>query len=205
MTAGRGITHSERFEHLRAHGGRMNGIQCWIALPTEDEETDPSFVHHGAEELPGYESGGLAARLIAGEAFGARSPVRVHSPLFYVHWRLEAGAKAQLPAEYPERAAYVAQGVVEVDGRQYHEGQMLVFLPGQPVVFTAVTNAIVMLLGGEPVGPRLIEWNFVSSSRDRLEQAKADWRAGRMKLPDADDQEFIPLPGDPPPPANPMS
>jgi redox-sensitive bicupin YhaK (pirin superfamily) len=205
MTAGRGITHSERFEHLRAHGGRMNGIQCWIALPTEDEETDPSFVHHGAEELPGYESGGLAARLIAGEAFGAKSPVRVHSPLFYVHWRLEAGAKAQLPAEYPERAAYVAQGVVEVDGRQYHEGQMLVFLPGQPVVFTAVTNAIVMLLGGEPVGPRLIEWNFVSSSRDRLEQAKADWRAGRMKLPDADDQEFIPLPGDPPPPANPMS
>ena len=125
--------------------------------------------------------------------------------MFYVHWALKAGARAQLPAEYPERAAYVAQGVVEVEGRQYHEGQMLVFLPGQPVLFTAATDAIVMLLGGEPVGPRLIEWNFVSSSKDRLEQAKADWRAGRMKLPDADDKEFIPLPGDPPPPANPMS
>jgi redox-sensitive bicupin YhaK (pirin superfamily) len=205
MTAGRGITHSERFEHLRAHGGAMNGIQTWVALPAELEEIEPSFAHHDPEDLPTYESGGLWARLIAGEAFGAKAAVHVHSPMFYVHWALQANAQAQLPAEYPERAAYVAQGVVEVDGRQYHEGQMLVFLPGEPVVFTAVTPAIVMLLGGEPVGPRLIEWNFVSSSRDRLEQAKADWRAGRMKLPDADDKEFIPLPGDPPPPANPMS
>jgi len=205
MTAGRGITHSERFEHLRAHGGRMNGIQAWVALPTEQEEIAPAFAHHNPEDLPTYESEGLWARLIAGEAFGARAAVKVHSPMFYVHWALRAGARAQLPAEYPERAAYVAQGVVEVDGRQYHEGQMLVFLPGQPVLFTAATDAIVMLLGGEPVGPRLIEWNFVSSSKERLEQAKADWRAGRMKLPDADDKEFIPLPGDPPPPANPMS
>ena len=124
--------------------------------------------------------------------------------MFYVHWHLIAGARAQLPAEYPERAAYVSQGVVEVEGRQYHEGQMLVFLPGEPVLFTAVSDAIVMLLGGEPIGPRLIDWNFVSSSKDRLEQAKTDWRAGRMKLPDADDQEFIPLP-EPSPPANPMS
>jgi redox-sensitive bicupin YhaK (pirin superfamily) len=125
--------------------------------------------------------------------------------MFYVHWRLKAGGRADLPAEYPERAAYVAQGIVEVDGREFHEGQMMVFEPGQPVIFTAVTDAIVMLLGGEPVGPRFIEWNFVSSSKDRLEQAKADWRAGRMKLPDADHEEFIPLPGDPPPAANPMS
>ena len=125
--------------------------------------------------------------------------------MFYVHWALQPGARAQLPAEYPERAAYVARGIVEVEGRQVHAGQMLVFQPGQPVLFTAVTTAIVMLLGGEPVGERFIEWNFVASSRDRLEQAKADWRAGRMKLPDADDKEFIPLPGDPPPPANPMS
>jgi redox-sensitive bicupin YhaK (pirin superfamily) len=204
MIAGRGITHSERFEHLRANGGRMNGIQCWIALPTEDEEIDPGFVHHGAEELPAYDDAGVSARLIAGTAFGATSPVQVHSPLFYVHWTLAADARAQLPAEYPERAAYVAQGVVEVDGRQFHEGQMLVFAPGQPVVVTAVTDALVMLLGGEPVGPRFIEWNFVSSSKDRIEQAKADWRAGRMKLPDADDGEFIPLP-EPAPPPNPMS
>jgi redox-sensitive bicupin YhaK (pirin superfamily) len=205
MTAGRGITHSERFEDLRAHGGRMHGIQAWVALPAEDEETDPGFWHHGAADLPTYEGAGLWARLIAGEAFGAKAAVKVSSPMFYVHWRLDAGAQAQLPAEYPERAAYVAQGVVEVDGRQFHEGQMLVFEPGQPVLFTAVTPAIVMLLGGESVGPRFIEWNFVSSSKERLEQAKADWRAGRMKLPDADDKEWIPLPGDPPPPANPMS
>ena len=206
MTAGRGITHSERFETLRANGGRMNGIQTWIALPTEAEETDPAFYHYEAGALPHYESeDGLSATLIAGDAFHAKSPVKVSSPMFYVHWALKPGARAQLEAEYPERAAYVAQGIVEVDGQQFHEGQMLVFAPGEPVLFTAVTAAIVMLLGGEPVGERFIEWNFVASSKDRIEQAKADWRAGRMKLPDADDKEFIPLPGDPPPPANPMS
>jgi redox-sensitive bicupin YhaK (pirin superfamily) len=112
--------------------------------------------------------------------------------MFYVHWRLDAGATAQLPAEYPERAAYVAVGSVEVDGRTFQAGQMLVFAPGQPVTITAVAPATVMLLGGEPLGERFIEWNFVSSSKDRLEQAKADWRAGRMKLPDADHDEFIP-------------
>jgi len=206
MTAGRGITHSERFETLRANGGRMNGIQTWIALPTEAEETDPAFYHYEAGALPHYESeDGLSATLIAGDAFHAKSPVKVSSPMFYVHWTLKPGARAQLETEYSERAAYVAQGIVEVDGRQYHEGQMLVFAAGQPVLFTAVTGAIVMLLGGEPVGERFIEWNFVASSQERIEQAKADWRAGRMKLPDADDKEFIPLPGDPPGPANPMS
>ena len=206
MTAGRGITHSERFETLRANGGRINGIQTWIALPTEAEETDPAFYHYEAGALPHYESeDGLSATLIAGDAFHAKSPVKVSSPMFYVHWTLKPGARAQLETEYSERAAYVAQGIVEVDGRQYHEGQMLVFAAGQPVLFTAVTGAIVMLLGGEPVGERFIEWNFVASSQERIEQAKADWRAGRMKLPDADDKEFIPLPGDPPGPANPMS
>jgi len=205
MTAGRGITHSERFDTLRATGGAMHGIQAWVALPTELEETDPAFANHGPDDLPTYEGGGMWARLIAGKAFGAEAKVKTHSPMFYVHWRLDAGAQAQLPAEYPERAAYVAQGMVEVDGREIRAGQMVVFEPGQPVTFTAVTDCIVMLLGGEPLGPRFIEWNFVSSSKDRLEQAKTDWRAGRMKLPDADHDEFIPLPGDPPPPANPMS
>jgi redox-sensitive bicupin YhaK (pirin superfamily) len=205
MTAGSGITHSERFEELRANGGRMHGIQAWVALPTEFEEVIPAFAHHPETDLPTYEGGGLWARLVAGEAFGAKAAIKTHSPLFYVHWRLAAGAKAQLPAEYPERAAYVAQGIVEVDGRQFRDGQMIVFEPGHPVMFTAVTEAMVMLLGGEPVGPRFIEWNFVSSSKDRIEQAKADWRAGRMKLPDADADEFIPLPGDPPPAPNPMS
>ena len=204
MTAGSGITHSERFDALRTTGGRMNGIQAWIALPVEDEETQPSFDHHASDSLPTYENPGMRAVLIAGEAFGAKSPVKVHSPLFYVHWTLGAGAKAGVPNDYPERAAYVAQGTVEVDGRAFQEGQMIVFLPGQPAVVTAMTPAVVMLLGGEPIGPRFIEWNFVSSSKDRIEQAKADWRAGRMKLPDADHDEFIPLP-EPSPPANPMS
>ncbi len=198
MTAGRGITHSERFEDLRADGGRMHGIQAWIALPDGQEEIDPSFAHHGVDDLPTYESpDGMWARLIAGKAFGAEAKVKTHSPMFYVHWRLAAGAKAQLPAEYPERAAYVSEGEVEVDGHTYGAGKMLVFKPGQPVLFTAVTPAIVMLLGGEPVGPRFIDWNFVSSSKERIDQAKADWKAGRMKLPDADDQEFIPLPETP--------
>jgi redox-sensitive bicupin YhaK (pirin superfamily) len=205
MIAGKGITHSERFEDLRAHGGRMHGIQAWVALPVEQEEADPAFFHHGVDDLPTYQGEGLWARLIAGEAFGAKAAVKVHSPMFYVHWRLDAGARAQLPADYPERAAYVAQGVVEVEDRQYHEGQMLVFEPGQPVLFTAVTPAIIMLVGGEPLGQRFIEWNFVASSKERIDQAKADWRAGRMKLPDGDNREWTPLPGDPPPPAEPMS
>jgi redox-sensitive bicupin YhaK (pirin superfamily) len=206
MTAGRGITHSERFEHLRAVGGTMHGIQTWVALPDGQEEIEPAFWHHEAAELPAYESpDGLWARLVVGKAFGAVSPVKTHSPMFYVHWRLKPGARADLPAEYPERAAYIAAGSVEVDGHTYEAGRMLVFAPGERIDFTGVTEAIVMLLGGEPVGERFIEWNFVSSSKERIEQAKADWRAGRIKLPDLDNGEFIPLPGDPPPPANPMS
>lgn len=203
MTAGSGITHSERFETLRRQGGRMDGMQAWIALPHEHEETAPSFTHfEGKIDLPAYEEGGLKARLIAGEAFGAKAAVPVFSPLFYVHWELEPGAVAALPAEYSERAAYVADGRVEVDGRELSALQMAVFAPGDTVVFKALERSTVMLLGGEPVGPRFMEWNFVSSSKDRLEQAKADWKAGRMKLPDLDHDEFIPLPeaASPPPP-----
>jgi hypothetical protein len=205
MTAGSGITHSERFERARAEGDHLHGLQAWVALPREHEETAPRFEHLGAAELPTYESDGLWARLVAGSAFGARAPVTVHSPLFYVHWELAAGAQAQLPVEYPERAAYVAAGVVETGGQPFAAGQLLVFAPGQPVLVKAIGPATVMLLGGEPLGPRFIEWNFVSSSKERIEQAKADWRAGRIKLPDLDHDEFIPLPGDPPPAANPMS
>lgn len=205
MTSGRGITHSERFERARAEGGPMHGIQAWVALPVEHEEVEPSFAHYGGADLPARESDGLWARLVAGEAFGARANVATYSPLFYVHWRLQSGARAQLPAEYPERAAFVASGTIEVDGQRFVAGQMLVFAPGKPVVLIATTTATIMLLGGEPIGERFIEWNFVSSFRDRIEQAKADWRAGRMKLPDHDSQEFIPLPADPASPANPMS
>ncbi|HEY5107743.1 MAG TPA: pirin family protein [Caulobacteraceae bacterium] len=205
MTAGSGITHSERFETLRRNGGSLHGIQAWVALPTADEDIAPAFAHHGPEDLPTYQSEeGLWARLIAGQGLGARAAVKTYSPMFYVHWRLKTGARAQIPADYPERAAFIAAGSVEIDGQAFGRGQMVVFAPGQPVLVTAVSEAEVMLLGGEPVGPRIVEWNFVSSSRDRIEAAKADWRAGRMQLPDFDHEEFIPLP-DPSPPANPMS
>jgi redox-sensitive bicupin YhaK (pirin superfamily) len=199
MTAGRGITHSERFEAARRSGGPVHGLQSWVALPKEDEESAPAFAHHAGADLPSYEGQGLSARLIAGEAFGAKAAVKTHSPLFYVHWQLQPGAKADLPAEYPERAAYIVTGSVEVKGRTYEAGRMLVFAAGAPVTFTGVTEATIMLLGGEPVGERYIEWNFVSSSKARIEQAKADWRAGRMKLPDLDNGEFVPLPPDPAP------
>jgi redox-sensitive bicupin YhaK (pirin superfamily) len=205
MIAGRGITHSERFERMRREGGRMNGIQAWVALPKEHEETAPSFHHHGGAELPTFEEGGARARLIAGEAMGERAPVRTHSPLFYIHCELAAGTRAEMPAQYPERAAYVAAGEVEVNGERFAEGRMLVFRPGKAVVFSAAAPATLMLLGGVPLGERFIDWNFVSSSRERIAQAKADWRAGRMKLPDLDDGEFIPLPPEPGAPANPMS
>ncbi len=205
MTAGRGITHSERFELARRQGGRMHGIQAWVALPEEHEETEPAFFHHPGGDLPAFEEDGVWTRLVAGRAFGAQAKVETFSPLFYVHWQLSAGARAELPAQYPERAAYIAAGSVEVGGQAFSAGRMLVFRPGQPVAFTALTAATVMLLGGEPIGERFLEWNFVSSSRDRIEQAKADWRGGRMKLPDLDHDEFVPLPPDAAAPANPMS
>jgi redox-sensitive bicupin YhaK (pirin superfamily) len=204
MVAGRGITHSERFERARLLGDRLHGIQTWVALPEDQEETHPSFSHHVMSELPGFEYGGLAARLVAGKGFGAEASTRTLSPMLYAHWVLQPGTVAGLPDEYPERAAYIASGEVEVEGRAYIAGQMLVFAAGGTVAFRAVAPSIVMLLGGEPLGPRYLEWNFVSSSKERIAQAKADWRAGRMKLPDGDREEFIPLPDDPPPPPDPM-
>lgn len=205
MTAGRGITHSERFERARREGGPLDGIQSWVALPVEAEETEPTFSHHDVDELPSFEEAGAAGRLIAGSLWGLSAPVNVHSPLFYVHWALESGASASLPAEYPERAVYVASGAVEVGARRFEAGQMLVLEPRAAVTLKAAEPSAILALGGEPVGPRFIEWNFVSSSQERIEQAKADWRAGRMKLPDLDNQEWIPLPPDPREPPNPMS
>jgi redox-sensitive bicupin YhaK (pirin superfamily) len=205
MTAGRGITHSERFERARREGGRMDGIQAWVALPDEREEMDPSFAHHESDDLPAFEEDGVSGRLIAGEALGFKARVKIDSPLFYLHWELRPGARASLPAEYAERAIYVATGAIRLGGERIESGSMAVLTPGETADFTAEEAAIVMALGGEPIGPRFIEWNFVSSSKERIEQAKADWRAGRMKLPDLDNEEWIPLPADPPPPANPMS
>jgi len=194
MTAGKGITHSERFEALRRTGGAMHGIQAWVALPDGQEEIHPAFAHHGPEDLPTYQGDGLWARLIAGKGFGAEAKVKTHSPMVYAHWRLNAGATGAIPAEYPERAAFVAAGAVEIDGQALHAGQMAVFAPGETVAVKGVADAEVMIIGGEPVGERFIEWNFVSSSKARIEQAKADWRAQRMKLPDLDHDEFVPLP-----------
>ena len=205
MTAGRGITHSERFERARREGGPMHGIQSWVALPREYEETAPAFSHHPQQDLPTARSGSVSLRVIAGEAFGLKARVRAHSPLFYVHAELEPGATLELPAEYTERAVYVVAGCIETDHQTHDATRMLVFRPGQPASLRAASPAVVMLLGGEPVGERYIEWNFVSSSRERIEQAKADWRGGRMKLPDLDDAEFIPLPEQGAPPPNPMS
>jgi redox-sensitive bicupin YhaK (pirin superfamily) len=196
MTAGRGITHSERFEKARRDGGRMHGIQAWVALPSAQEETEPAFAHHAAAELPTFDEPGAKCRLIAGEAYGRRAAVNTHSPLFYLHWNLDAGAAIELPAEYSERAVYVAAGSVDIEGRRFAQGQMVVFGRGTAAVVRAAQPAILMCLGGEPLGRRYIEWNFVSSSKERIDQAKADWRAGRMKLPDLDHDEFIPLPGD---------
>jgi redox-sensitive bicupin YhaK (pirin superfamily) len=196
MTAGRGITHSERFEKARREGGPMHAIQSWVALPNEAEETAPAFAHHEGSDLPLHRDGGVWLRLLAGESFGLRAKVRTHSPLFYVHVALEAGSSIALPREYPERAAYLAAGAARAEGQPFVPGQMAVFEQHAPAVVQASAPSVLMLLGGAPVGRRFIEWNFVSSSRERIEQAKADWRAGRMKLPDGDNKEFIPLPPD---------
>jgi redox-sensitive bicupin YhaK (pirin superfamily) len=196
MIAGRGITHSERFEQARLHGGHMDGIQAWLALPDGQEEIAPAFHHHPADEFQIHAEAGAVSRVLAGAAYGLRSRVATFSPLFYVHQELRAGARSALPDGYSERAAYVARGEVAVAGRVFGPGQMIVFAPGADAVLTAVTPALLMLLGGEPVGERFLEWNFVSSSKERIAQAKADWQAGRMKLPDLDHGEFIALPAD---------
>jgi redox-sensitive bicupin YhaK (pirin superfamily) len=192
MVAGRGITHSERFERARREGDHLHGIQAWVALPKGDEEAEPSFSHHAGDDLPVWREGGVCGRLIAGDAFGLNAKVRTHSPLFYAHLDMDAGATVALP-HLPERALYVAAGAVEVEGQRCAAGEMAVIRPGSASL-SALAPSIVMLLGGEPLGERFLYWNFVSSSKERLEQAKADWRAGRIKLPDLDHDEFIPLP-----------
>jgi redox-sensitive bicupin YhaK (pirin superfamily) len=205
MTAGSGSSHSERFERARREGGSIHAIQAWVALPREFEETPPWFAHHAGADLPLHEERGLALRLLAGEAFGLRSAVKTLSPLFYAHITLEPGARLGLPQNHPERAAYLVSGAAVLDGEPLAPMQMRVVDAGAPAVLQARDRSVIMLLGGQAVGPRFIEWNFVGSSRERIEAAKADWRAGRMKLPDADHAEFIPLPPDPPPAAGGLS
>ncbi len=198
MTAGKGIVHSERTgPDVRAAGSNLFGLQCWVALPQAKEECDPAFAHIGSQELPILDGDGATARIIAGSYFGKRSPVPVQSPLFYVDLALQPGARLTMPAEYPEQALYVVDGTLDLgrDGR-FEQGQLLVLKPGATVTLAATENrgARVMLLGGEPMdGPRYLTWNFVSSSSDRIEQAKEDWKAQRFpQVPG--ETEFIPLP-----------
>jgi redox-sensitive bicupin YhaK (pirin superfamily) len=194
MTAGRGISHSERFDGMRDSGGAVHGLQAWVALPEAHEEDAPKFEHYGRDEIPSIELAAGQGRLIAGTAFGKTSTVRTHSPLFYLHLELPSGARVEVPGGYAERAAYVVSGAVEWGGQTYGPKTMLVFPVSAQPVLTAPVASTVMLLGGEPVGPRHIWWNFVSSRRERIEQAKADWTSGRIPLPTADAQEWIPLP-----------
>jgi len=196
MTAGQGITHSERFEHARVHGDHLHGIQAWVALPAEQEEIAPSFSHHAGLDLPQWDHDGVVGQLIAGSAYGLTAGVETHSPLFYAHLDMAAGATAEIPGGYEERAFYVATGVVEFAGARYESGRMLVLGSAASRV-RALEPSRVMVLGGDAVGERYIYWNFVSSSKDRLMQAVTDWKAGEMRLPDADDAEFIPLPDEP--------
>jgi redox-sensitive bicupin YhaK (pirin superfamily) len=205
MTAGAGISHSERFDGMRDSGGAMDGIQAWVAVPEANEEDAPAFDHYDDDRLPHFDDAGVAIRVIAGSVFGARSPAKIHSPLFYAHAELQPQAQMTLPAEYAERAVYVARGSVEIAGTRHADGQMLIFAAGAVPTLRALEASRLMLLGGEPLGERHIWWNFVSSRRDRIEQAKADWRAGRIPLPPLDNCEFIPLPDEPAPVPNPMS
>lgn len=197
MTAGSGIAHSERFEDPAVlAGSALEMVQTWVALPEADEEAAPAFANYQPAELPIFTDTGVWMRLIAGEAFGLKNDVKTHSPLFYLHVVLQAGGRFGLPRGYAERGAYVAKGSVEINGRAYTAGQLLVFTPGLDPVIIAREASTLMLLGGEPLGERFIWWNFVSSRRERIEQAKADWQAGRILLPPNDNAVFVPLPQD---------
>jgi redox-sensitive bicupin YhaK (pirin superfamily) len=197
MTAGSGIAHSERFEDpATLAGSTLEMVQTWVALPEKEEESAPSFNNYKPERLPVFTDKGVWMRLIAGNAFGLRNDVKTASPLFYLHVVLDAGARFGLPQEHAERGIYIAKGSVEISGQSYDAGRMLVFTKGADPVIIAKEATTIMLLGGEPLGPRFIWWNFVSSRKERIEQAKADWKEGRILLPPADNLEFIPLPDD---------
>jgi len=203
MIAGSGIAHSERAADVRM----MHGIQAWLALPEENEETEPGFTHLDANELPLVADNGVEARLLSGSAYGLASPAPSFSPHFYVAARLQRGATIALPREHRERAVYIASGAIDFGGNSFDAGQLIVASPGGEPVASARTDAEVLLLGGEPLGHRFMWWNFVSSRKERIEQAKADWVAGRIALPPGDDREFVPLPPDlrPKPQPEPMS
>ncbi|HEY7556775.1 MAG TPA: pirin family protein [Candidatus Binatia bacterium] len=195
MTAGRGIVHSERSDsELRKRRQKLYGIQIWVALPTQHEETDPDFTHYAADSLPEIEGEGKTVRVIAGSLFGTASPVKTFSDLFYGDAICQAGASLSVGNEHRERAIYLLEGNVEIAGQAFEPGRLLVFSSGDKITVTATSPVRMLVFGGEPLdGPRHLWWNFVSSSRQRIEEAKADWKAGRF-APVPGDAEFIPLP-----------
>lgn len=195
MTAGRGIVHSERTrDEIRDSESRMFGIQSWVALPEGSEEIEPSFHHHPGETLPETEIGGVYLRMIAGTAYGLESPVVTASPMFYIDAQLAAGASLNMTNEHRERAIFVVEGEITIAEQTYGTSEMLVLTEDMDITLSSADGARVMLLGGAPIdGERHIWWNFVSSSKERIEQAKADWKAGRFDMIKGDD-EFIPLP-----------
>lgn len=207
MTAGSGIAHSERFEDpATLAGGALEMIQTWVALPEKDEEANPAFDNYTAEQLPVFSDTGVWMRLIAGNAYGLANEVKTHSPLFYLHVVLQPGAHFGLPTGHQERGIYIAKGSLEMGGITYVAGQMLVFTKGVDPLIVAKEPTTLMLMGGEPLGERHIWWNFVSSRKERIEQAKEDWKQGRILLPPNDNLSFVPLPetriklpGTPPP------
>lgn len=196
MVAGRGIVHSERTPaNERGGGERLHGIQLWVAHPKKDEECAPAFTHHPRSALPEQSREGVELRVLAGTAYGMTSPVEVLSPLFYAVATMAPSSSLDLPDEHEERAVYVVDGAVHVGARQFTTGQMVVFTSEACASLRAEGKTRIALLGGAPLdGPRFLEWNFVSSSKERIERAKDDWRAGRFPKVPGDDVEFIPLP-----------
>jgi redox-sensitive bicupin YhaK (pirin superfamily) len=208
MTAGRGIVHSERTDaQVRLRPSHIHGIQSWVALPASAEETEPQFFHHPAATLPQIERPGVRMRVIAGTAWDQRSPVTTFSETLYVDAQVSAGSEVELPDEHHDRALYVAEGKIGIEGAEYPTGHMVVLDPRGTARFRALADSRVMLVGGAPLdGPRFIWWNFVASSHERIERAKDDWAAQRFpRVPG--ETEFIPLPESresPPPKGQPL-
>ena len=195
MTAGRGIAHSERTPpELRVRGSKLFGIQSWVALSRPDEEKAPDFTHYDEKDLPVIDGEGKTARIIAGSLLGKTSPVKTSSAMFYADVTVTEGATVPLDPDYEERAIYTVEGEIQISGDIFRPGALLVFRPGDRITILAKSQARFMMLGGEPLdGPRYIWWNFVSSRKERIEQAKTDWRQARFDSVPGDG-EFIPLP-----------
>jgi redox-sensitive bicupin YhaK (pirin superfamily) len=195
MTAGRGIVHSERTpQDIRAAGPRLSGLQAWVALPVQAEETEPGFIHIDAADFPLVADRGARVRLVAGDMLGARGGLATHSPAIFADVELSAGASVPLDATYEERAVYIVSGAVDIAGDVFDEGRLLVFRAGDRITVKAAPAARIAILGGDALeGPRYIWWNFVSSSRGRIEEAKAQWASGRFTMVPGE-REFIPLP-----------